>query len=237
LAEATLMVTGGSRQAPVLAEGPSGATRVGCGLPLGDEEIRIVDPDTSQSCPPRVVGEIWVRGPNVARGYWNRPQESEAVFQAHAADGSGPWMRTGDLGWTNPAADDRSGELFIDGRIKELAIVRGQNHHPQDLELTVENASEAVRPGSVAAFAFETGAGEELAVAAEVDARTAEPHERIAARVRAALVEAHGLTPAAVALLPRGALPRTTSGKLQRRAAAAAFRDGSLQVLAVFRSG
>jgi acyl-CoA synthetase (AMP-forming)/AMP-acid ligase II len=237
LAEATLMVTGGSRQAPVLAEGPSGATRVGCGAPLRDEEIRIVDPDTLQSCPPRVVGEIWVRGPNVARGYWNRPQESAAVFQARAADGSGPWMRTGDLGWRSSSDDDRDGQLFIDGRIKELAIVRGQNHHPQDLELTVENASEAVRPGSVAAFAFETGAGEELAVAAEVDARTAEPHERIAARVRAALVEAHGLTPAAVALLPRGALPRTTSGKLQRRAAAAAFRDGSLQVLAVFRSG
>jgi acyl-CoA synthetase (AMP-forming)/AMP-acid ligase II len=239
LAEATLMVTGGMRRAePVVASGDSGAPRVGCGIPLLEEQVRIVDPATRDVCPPRVVGEIWVRGPNVASGYWNRPAENETTFGARTADGDGPWLRTGDLGWRDPAepGGEALGQLFIDGRIKDLAIVRGQNHHPQDLELTVENASAAVRPGSVAAFAYETDSGEELAVAVELEPRTSEPHERIAANVRAALVEAHGLAPAAVALLPRGALPRTTSGKLQRRATAAAFRDGSLPVLAVFRS-
>src|SRR5208283_2875955 len=109
-----------------------------------------------------------------------------------------------------------------------------KNHHPQDIELTVENASPAVHPSSVVAFSLETHSGEELAVAAELDPRTKEPHERIAAVLRAALVEEHGLMPATLVLLPRGALPRTTSGKLQRSATAAAFHDGSLQVLAVF---
>jgi acyl-CoA synthetase (AMP-forming)/AMP-acid ligase II len=229
LAEATLIVTACARnRSPVVQAGPSGTARVSCGGALSNERVVIVDPATRVPVPEEAAGEVWISGGGVCRGYWNRRDETAIAFGARLADGDGPWLRTGDLGWLS------GGELFIEGRIKDLVIVRGKNHHPQDIELTVENASPAVHPSSVVAFSVETRSGEELAVAAEIDPRTREPHERIAAVLRAALVEEHGLMPATLVLLPRGALPRTTSGKLQRSATAAAFQDGSLEVLAVF---
>jgi acyl-CoA synthetase (AMP-forming)/AMP-acid ligase II len=229
LAEATLIVTGCARnRTPAVRTGPSGTTRVSCGGALGNERVLIVDPSTRVPVPNEAVGEVWISGGGVCRGYWNRPDDTATVFDARLADGDGPWLRTGDLGWLS------GGELFIEGRIKDVVIVRGKNHHPQDIELTVENASPAVHPSSVVAFSVETRSGEELAVAAELDPRTKEPHEKIAAVLRAALAEEHGLMLATLLLLPRGALPRTTSGKLQRSATAAAFQKGSLEVLAVF---
>ncbi len=232
LAEATLLVTGATAaRDPLVRPGQAGTPRVSCGGPFLQERVRVVDPQTRRVCAAGKVGEIWVSGPNVALGYWHQPEETKQVFDAHGSDGSGPWLRTGDLGWME------DGELFIDGRIKDVLIVRGKNHHPQDIELTVETASAAIRPSSVVAFALETDSGEELAVAAELEPRTSETHAHIARVLRSALVEVHGLVPAALALVPRGALPRTTSGKLRRRAAAMAFNEGSLEMLAVFRAG
>jgi acyl-CoA synthetase (AMP-forming)/AMP-acid ligase II len=230
LAEATLMVTAAGAARPEVYTGPGDLVRVDCGTPLLEEEVRVVDPVALRECGAGAVGEVWVRGRNVTPGYWNRPDETLATFGARLADGSGPWLRTGDLGFME------NGHLFIEGRLKDVVIVRGRNHHPEDLELSAARASAAIQPAAVAAFGVEGERGEELVVAAEIDPRSPEPHGEIAALLRAALVEEHGVAPVAVALLPRGALLRTTSGKLRRRATAAAFRKGSLPVLAVFRS-
>ncbi len=168
LAEATLLVAGGRRGEGVRTEEVSaralarhevlttddGSPRlrlVSSGRPAGEQTVRIVDPESRAECPPSRVGEIWVSGPSVARSYWRRPEASESELRARLADGSGVFLRTGDLGvlW--------QGELFVTGRCKDLIILRGRNHYPQDLELTAERAHEALRPGGGAAFPVEIG--------------------------------------------------------------------------------
>ncbi|MGH9961462.1 MAG: fatty acyl-AMP ligase, partial [Pyrinomonadaceae bacterium] len=165
LAEATLVVSGGQKTKPPVTHAVNKAalannrvvdagnddegtcTLVGCGQTLLDQTIAIVDPISLTRCPPDEIGEIWVSGPSVAQGYWNRAEETKSTFQAHLADtGEGPFLRTGDLGYL------RNGELFITGRFKDLIIIRGGNHYPQDIELTAEKSHEALRPGGVAAF-------------------------------------------------------------------------------------
>ena len=102
----------------------------------------IVDPVSLHECRPGAIGEIWVAGPHVAQGYWDRPEETESTFKAHIADtGAGPFLRTGDLGFM------REGELFVTGRLKDLIIIRGRNYFPQDIELTAEGSHASLRPG------------------------------------------------------------------------------------------
>src|SRR6185436_11470213 len=122
---------------------------VGCGRVLLDLEAAIVDPDTGLPCPPGGMGEIWVAGDSVARGYWNRPEETVQTFGATLADGRGPWLRTGDLGAL------KGGELFVAGRLKDLIILRGRNHYPQDLEATAGKTHPALGDGTCAAFAID----------------------------------------------------------------------------------
>jgi acyl-CoA synthetase (AMP-forming)/AMP-acid ligase II len=164
LAEATLLVTAG--RVTAVADGSDrsdGSVRstavVSCGsVPEGEEggsELRIVEPETGRACGAGEEGEIWVAGPSVAAGYWNRPEETREVFGAMAG-GEGPFLRTGDLGFL------RHGELFVTGRIKDLIILRGRNHYPQDLELTAERAHAALRPGGSAAFSVEGEDEEQL---------------------------------------------------------------------------
>ena len=159
LAEATLIVTGGQQatrpvahtvqklaleqqQLAVPANDMAAAqTLVGCGQALStQQQIVIVDPDSQTLCPPDHIGEIWVAGPSVAQGYWNRPAETAETFQAYLLTGEGPFLRTGDLGFLH------AGELFITGRRKDVIIIRGSNHYPQDIELTVERSHPALRP-------------------------------------------------------------------------------------------
>lgn len=254
LAESTLLVSTGDRDyEPVIRDVSSdaltrghlkparprgSATRplVSSGPVSFGTRVVVVDPSTRQQCSDGRVGEIWVESPSVAGGYWRRDGESRETFHAHLAGGDGPFLRTGDLG----ALHD--GELFVTGRLKDVLIVRGFKHYPQDLEHTAERQHAAIRPGCSAAFSIDGDDGEAVAIALEVDRRQApqldDPAERdgflasLIDRVRVAVVEHHGIVLSAVSVLSHGAMPKTSSGKLRRRACRDAFRDGSLDEIA-----
>jgi amino acid adenylation domain-containing protein len=243
LAEATLMVSGAvpwtrsrstSFDPSALAQGAAVPADTGAGRPLVSSgeagpgrTVIIVDPDDRSPMPAGRVGEIWVCGPDVAAGYWQRPDETSEVFGARLASGDGPFLRTGDLGFL------QDGELFVTGRHKDVVIVRGRNHYPQDLELTAEGSSPLLRPGCGAAFADgQDGAG--LTIAYEVT-RAVDPAgldvAQVADRVRTAVAREHEVAVDLVVLLPPGALPKTSSGKVQRTLCAAQLHAGDLPEL------
>jgi acyl-CoA synthetase (AMP-forming)/AMP-acid ligase II len=232
LAEATLLVSAGHR-----GSGPSVRCRsraalqqgrleqpandedaqalVSCGQRLDGERIAIVDQDTCDRIGPCRVGEIWVSGANVTCGYWQNRQASEDSFDARLTDEQDHrWLRTGDLGFF-----DQTGALFVTGRIKDLIIIRGTNHYPQDIERTVQLSHSALRSDCGAAFAVvgEDGA-ERLVIVQEVE-RT---HRRnldcaeVIRCIREAVTRQHDIAPEVIALIPPATLPKTTSGKLQR---------------------
>jgi acyl-CoA synthetase (AMP-forming)/AMP-acid ligase II/1-acyl-sn-glycerol-3-phosphate acyltransferase/acyl carrier protein len=250
LAEATLIVAGGSpgrppvvrwlaerpleegRAVPVESQAPGARQLVSSGRPLATLRLEIVDPETCQPLGPGRVGEIWLSGASVAAGYWSGKATAQGSFTGRLAGcGEGPFLRTGDLGFV------LDGELFVAGRLKDLIIVRGRNVHPQDIELVVERCDPAVRPGGVAAFPLDGDGGEAVGIALEVVATDGGALSPIAlaARVAREVAAAHGVTPAAVALLPPRGLPKTSSGKVQRHLCRASLLDGSLPVLAVWR--
>jgi acyl-CoA synthetase (AMP-forming)/AMP-acid ligase II len=209
------------------AAGPSSnSSFVGCGSTEA-MRLEIVNPATCLRCGPGEVGEIWVAGGSVARGYWRRADETRAIFRAYLADtNEGPFLRTGDLGFLC------EGELFVTSRIKDILIVRGLKHDPHDVELTVEASDIAIRPGCVAAFTIDSET-EAVALAAEVelgdDVRT---HSSLIDTVRAAVAAAHGIQLSTIVLLPPGMLPKTTSGKIQRYACRECLRSGSFAATA-----
>src|SRR5262249_10607591 len=145
------------------------------------------------------VGEVWVRGPSVARGYWNRPELTEETFRAQLADGDGPYLRTGDLGFV------QDGELFITGRTKDLIVIRGRNHYPHDIEATVQAANAAFRPGCGAAFEVTRDGQARLVVVQEVERRfRAASAAQLAGDVRQAVAERHELQVYEVVLVEAG---------------------------------
>jgi acyl-CoA synthetase (AMP-forming)/AMP-acid ligase II len=192
--------------------------------------VVIVDPGTGHVCPEGRAGEVWIRGPGVAQGYWRRPDESARVFAAHTADGQGPFLRSGDLGSLI------DGELHVTGRLKDLLIVRGVKHFPQDLEHTAEGAHAAVRRGCVAAVAVGTAVGGDvIGILAEIEPRRLDQELEIAGvidLISTTVCEAHGVRPGVVALLPAGVLPKTTSGKLQRFLCREGWLAGAFPVFA-----
>ncbi len=205
---------------------------VGCGRPLLDESIRVVNPESLAECAPGEIGEIWVSGPNVARGYWNKPDETERAFNARIANSvEGPFLRTGDLGFS-----DRD-ELFVTGRIKELIIMRGLNHYPRDIELTVERSHSSLRPGCGAAFSISTNEGERLVIVQEIDRRGSYGGEDVFDAMRQAVAEEHGLNLSEIALVKRGGIPKTSSGKIQRGACRADLTSGRLEIVAHWQAG
>ncbi|MGO9462606.1 MAG: amino acid adenylation domain-containing protein, partial [Isosphaeraceae bacterium] len=250
LAEATLMVTGRSEVGPPsilpvdaagleqnrvrLARdaGPKARALVGCGRVLGGQEVVIVDPATGRPCDADGVGEIWVAGPSVAHGYWNRPEESAATFEAAVVDsgsnsGSGPFLRTGDLGFL------KDGELFVTGRLKDVIIIRGRNVYPQDIEATVARSQPLLRADGAAAFSVEVDGEEHLVVASEVERRAKrEQPEEIIAAIRQAVAAEHEIEADAVLLLKAASIPKTTSGKIRRHACRAGYLAGTLDVVA-----
>jgi amino acid adenylation domain-containing protein len=249
LAEATLKVTGGRRAGgPVFialddaalernsaieisAAAEKGRSLVGAGSMACGTKVVIADPDSAVLCGPAEIGEVWVSGPGVARGYWNREEETESAFRAFLKDtGEGPFLRSGDLGFL------KDGELFITGRIKDLIIIRGVNHYPQDIELSVERCHPSLRPGGGAAFSVEMGGREQLVVAQEIDVRRQPDLDEVIASIRRAVAENHELQAYAIALLKPGALPKTTSGKLQRRLCRSLFLEGGLDAISVWRA-
>ncbi|MER7842431.1 fatty acyl-AMP ligase [Kitasatospora sp. NPDC096077] len=196
---------------------------IGCGGPVGDSLVRIVDPDTRATRPDGEVGEIWVSGPCVAAGYHGRAEESERTFRARRADRteSRSWLRTGDLGFRH------RGELFITGRIKDVVIRQGRNFYPQDIELSAENADPGLHPNCAAAFSADDGTRERLVLVVEADGRTLRGGgEDLRGRIHRAVHEGQRLEPDEIVLVRRGSLPRTSSGKVQRRETLRRYLDG-----------
>lgn len=223
-------------------------TLVSCGSPVGETRIVIVNPNSLTKCHDNEVGEIWISDPGVVQGYWNCPEESEETFRAYLSDtGEGPFLRTGDLGFL------RQGEVYVTGRIKDLVIIRGQNHYPQDLEWTVEHSHPTLRLGCTAAFPLDVDGEEQLFVAAEVDVKgetiAYEPHRlsgliyredlpvnvaEIVAAIQQAVALHHEVRVSGILLLEAGAIPKTSSGKIQRQACRAGFLNGSLHLVAAW---
>ncbi len=231
LAEATLFVAGGSKGArPVIRSFktssleagepqpsaelcPSERTLVGCGHAWTDQSLLIVDPQSCCRVLDGHIGEIWVRGPSVAQGYWNRPDETGLTFGAAVVGEAGAdYLKTGDLGFLY------DGELFITGRLKELLIVRGRNYYPQDIEATIQASNPVFRRGGGAIFEVGTGDALKLVVVQELDRRLGRQADLkvLAGDIRQAVAETFALQLSDVVFLEPGALPRTTSGKTQR---------------------
>ncbi|MEU2052539.1 fatty acyl-AMP ligase [Streptomyces bungoensis] len=214
---------------PAEGTGEQPVTRlVGCGRPT-DQEAAVVDPAGLVRLEDGRVGEIWLRGPNVGRGYWGNPEQSEATFHA-TLHGDDPgeetrhWLRTGDLGVWH---DDH---LYITGRLKDLVIIDGTNHYPQDIEHTVENAHRAIRRHHTAAFSVPTDDGERLVVVAEHARDLTEPdrvRDEVTRSVRVALSAGHAVAMHDFVLAQPGTVPHTTSGKVARSACRARYLRGA----------
>jgi natural product biosynthesis luciferase-like monooxygenase protein/FkbM family methyltransferase len=233
LAEGTLFVSGGTpgRTSPIGQAPDTGRPLVGCGHAWLDQRIVVVEPESGTELPSGQVGEIWVAGPSVAGGYWERDEETRRTFQARlAGNPAGPsFLRTGDLGFL---AD---GELFVSGRLKDLIILRGRNLYPQDVELTAEQSHPALRPGCAAAFGVEMDGDERLVLVSELERGSTAPAEEVAAAVRRAVAQEHEAQVHELVLIRVGTLPKTSSGKIRRRACREAYLAGALEVLG--RSG
>lgn len=212
LAESTLLVAGGHLKKDSDLD-TSKSVRVGCGQIVDDHQVVIVNPQTLLPCESGEIGEIWISGKSVARGYWQQPQETSKTFAAQLADTrESQFLRTGDLGIF------QAGELFVTGRLKDIIIIRGQNYFPHDLELIVERSHSAIRPYHVAAFSIEQAREERLVIVAEInrrDRRTFDVTE-VTQAIRQALSAACDLQVYAISLVKPETLPKTSSGKLQR---------------------
>ena len=249
LAESTLLGTGNPRgtrpkivsfrtgdlehgKASSAAPGDSVRELVACGQVPPGQRLVIVDPEQRTLLPDGEIGEIWLAGPSVAQGYWKLPDETLRTFGATlASSGEGPYLRTGDLGFVH------DGQLFIAGRRKDLIIVDGRNHYPQDIELTIEQSHPAFRAGCSAAFSIDVDGAERLVAVAEAD-----PHWNIASAggtpadastpliraARRAVAVDHDLDLHQLLLLRPASIPKTTSGKIRRQACRTGFLDGSL---------
>ncbi|MFL1551428.1 non-ribosomal peptide synthetase [Pseudomonas sp. D47] len=240
LAEATLFVAGGTRGhgIPALrldeqalaanrAEPGQGSAIMSCGTCQPEHAMLIADPHTLSELPDNRVGELWATGPSIAHGYWRNPEATAKTFVEQAGR---TWLRTGDLGFI------REGEVYITGRLKDLLIVRGHNLYPQDIEQTIEREVEVVRKGRVAAFAVNDQGLEGIGIAAEISRSVQKilPPEALIKAIRQAVAEAYQQAPSVVVLLNPGALPKTSSGKVQRSACALRHADGSLDSYAQF---
>ncbi|MBI5496745.1 MAG: fatty acyl-AMP ligase [Deltaproteobacteria bacterium] len=206
--------------------GPATVLLAGCGRPLGGQEVRVVDPQRRQPLPDRVVGEVWVRGPSVARAYWNRADRTADELGATLADGQGPYWRTRDLGFLD------AGELFFVARAADVLQLDGRAIPPQEIEMTAEAAHPALRGGFGAAFTVELGGVVRLAMVCELERRQKADLDAVIPAVRAALRAVHGVELAAFTLVRMLSIPKTSSGKVQRYAARAGFLDGTLEAVA-----
>jgi amino acid adenylation domain-containing protein len=252
LAEATLGVSLGAQGTSLFAspidvgelasgrvvaarEDSPAVTIVGCGSPLGGADVRIVDPETRRPKDEGELGEVWVHTPSVGLGYWGRPtEENDPVFRARietgAPDDGAPiaYLRTGDLGFL------RGGELYITGRIKDLIILSGLNHHPEDIEATVESSHPVPYVAGTVAFSLEVDGEERLVVVQEVTRDASTDLSEVAKTIRGAVASGHELTVHDVVLVAPGSVPKTSSGKVQRGLCRSLYQDGRLEVLAEF---
>ncbi len=286
MAEATLIISGGNKLSPpvettiaasaleknqIVLVSPTEGTKtlVGCGQTLPDQQIKIVHPEKLTLCAEGEVGEIWVSGPSIAQGYWHKPEETKETFEAYLAEAPGQksFMRTGDLGFF------KAGELFVTGRLKDVIIINGRNHYPQDIEWTVEQSHPLIRPGCIAGFAVEVAGEERLVVVAEVErnfrqllhgtqkskvksqksdstnesvgsvavdffsqrngksgTENSDNSQNLIKSIQGAVSRNHDLQIYQILLLKPGAIPKTSSGKVQRYACREGFLAGTLQI-------
>ncbi|WP_414582083.1 AMP-binding protein [Scytonema sp. PCC 10023] len=250
MAEATLLISGGLKTAPPVVypvekaalmqnqvveavDKEDGVQKiVGCGQTWLDHKIAIVDPESLTLCPSDRVGEIWVLGKSVTQGYWNRSEETEETFHAYLADtGEGPFLRTGDLGFL------KNNELFVTGRLKDLIIIRGRNHYPQDIEQAVEQSNPALRSSCGAAFSVDVESEERVVIAVEVERSHLKKLDvdKVIGDIRQAISQQHELQVYAVLLLKTGSIAKTSSGKVQRHACRTGFLNGSLNTVGDWR--
>src|SRR5579864_1661751 len=228
LAESTLLVScnnGGS------ARNSAGSSQfVSCGPVVEQHELRIVDADTGQVCSEGETGEIWVSGPSVAQGYWHRPEESAATFGAQLpGSGRERFLRTGDLGFLH------KGELVVAGRLKDLIIVRGQNYFPEDIEASIEQGCPELLPGSCVALAIEEAGEQRIVAVQEYFSRSSE-YEFVFTAIRRAASKNHEIHLDGIVLVPRGGIPRTSSGKVRRQLCRELLQTGQIEVLAEWTS-
>jgi len=246
MAETTLIVSGGLKKEPPVIrfvqeqalkqnhivtttnEDEDARAIVGVGHSTPNHKIVIVRPESLTLCLDGEIGEIWVAGRSVAGGYWRKPEETQQTFNAQLQDTKeGPFLRSGDLGFL------LDGELFITGRIKDMIIIRGRNHYPQDIELTVENSHPALRSNCGAAFTVEIEGVEQLVIVQEVERtylRQLDVDE-VVKSIRQAVSEQHQLQVYAIALLKTASIPKTSSGKIQRLGCRVGFLNKSLDVV------
>ena len=210
----------------VPAEHSEARALVGCGRVLEGEVVKIVDPGTMTILADGGIGEIWVQSPSVGQGYWQAAVPTANTFGGMTADGEGPFLRTGDLGFLH------EGQLYISGRLKDMIIVRGVNRYPQDIEQTVESASPAVQAGSVAAFAMNYQDREQLVIVAETVRQRGLDWDDQLQKIRRAVTAEHELPPDAVYLVRNSSVPKTSSGKIQRHACMDALLQDDLKVIA-----
>ncbi len=243
--EQNMLVEVGAGDAALTPEQNKQSTRtiVGCGDVQSvkfKSVVTIAHPETMEQCLPDQVGEIWVSSPSVAQGYWNKPEETDRTFRAHLADtGEGPFLRTGDLGFL------KDGELYITGRLKDLIIIEGRNHYPQDIEKTVEDAHPALHQGCSAAFSVIVDGQERLVVVVEVnrnyralvEGEATAPGDvqlldtkLLLKQVRAAVAEEHDIFLSELVLLKTGTISKTSSGKIQRQACRAGYLNDTLDL-------
>ncbi|MEJ1962673.1 MAG: SDR family NAD(P)-dependent oxidoreductase [Gammaproteobacteria bacterium] len=208
--------------------GNSGALNlVSCGRIAEGLRVCIVEPGSRELCSDGRIGEIWIAGESVALGYWNRPEESQGTFRAQlAGKPQEHYLRTGDMGFIE------RGELFVTGRLKDLLIIWGRNHYPQDIEATIASCHASLRSGVSAAFSVDRDGEESVVIVAETPRRfSAGEVPVVIAAIRRDVAEAHEVDVAAVRLVEWGSLPRTTSGKIQRHLCRAAFLEETLNVV------
>jgi acyl-CoA synthetase (AMP-forming)/AMP-acid ligase II len=232
MAESTLFITGNDVGKVPLIVRHQDSEVVGCGTPGLDTVVEIVDPDTRCRVPLGEEGEIWVAGSSVAKGYWNREQQTRDIFQARLVDGKDtdpPFMRTGDLGCF------KQGQLFVTGRLKDLIILYGKKYAPQDLEMAAGASHKALRPDGGAAFSLQRDDVERLIVVFELERswiRRQADHPEIIKAMRAAITHRYGAHVEEVVLIKPGALPRTSSGKVRRSQCRIDYLAGSLKTVA-----
>ncbi|MFN6181484.1 MAG: fatty acyl-AMP ligase [Dolichospermum sp.] len=250
MAEATLMITGGNiEDEPVYLNVQSELLEnkivlkadvgrdnyqqmVGCGHTWLDTEIRIVDPETCTQCADNQVGEIWVSGSSIAQGYWHQPEKTTETFQAKLVDvGERNFLRTGDLGFI------QNGELFITGRIKDVIIIWGRNHYPQDIEYSVQQSHKALSLDCGAAFTVEVNNQEKLVIVQEVERTYLRKLavDEIVSAIRETVALNHGLQVYAILLIKPASIPKTSSGKIQRHACRQGFLKETLAVVGQWR--
>lgn len=225
LAEVGLIVSAGRKKTYRTFEQEDGREQISCGAPLGDFDVKVVSREGREVLPEGEVGELWLRNGSVARGYWRKEEVNEEVFQAALPDGTGPYLKTGDLGCF------REGEVVITGRLKDLIVIRGTNHYPQDIEATVESVDDALRRGCGAAFSIEDHGEEALVIVQEVDEEAIKDGADLIARIQTALLGGHDLAVKDVVLIKARTIEKTSSGKIQRFAARQAYENNELEVV------